>query len=333
MPSKLLIIRLSSFGDILQTLSVPKRCKDSLPNSEVHWLVRKDFAQLLDKNPSIDRIHSFDRKNGLFDFIKLCFALRKENFTHIYDAHNNIRSSIFLMTHIDRFLLKGVKVVQRSKNRLKRFLFFTFRINMLPTPFKAQLSFLDPIAKWGVIPNPAAGAQLFPTGSISIQLPKEYIAIAPSAAWPMKRWPIQNWKHLVKLLTDIPIVILGGPEDLFCSEIADVAPSRTLNLAGKISLIESCYVVSRSKLSIAADTGILHAADILAHPNIGLIGPTAFGYPSHSNSKVLEVNLDCKPCSKDGRGKCQNPIYQRCMIDITPESVANLAQVLFNQGK
>ena len=62
--------------------------------------------------------------------------------------------------------------------------------------------------------------------------------------------------------------------------------------------------------------------------NIGLIGPTAFGYTSQNLSVVLETQLPCKPCSKDGRDPCKNVVFQKCMIEITPEKVAHAAKLL-----
>jgi heptosyltransferase-2 len=137
---------------------------------------------------------------------------------------------------------------------------------------------------------------------------------------------LNYWKQLITLLPQTQFVILGGPEDTFCEELTLIAPERCTNLAGKISLIESCRVVGGARLTISADTGLLHAADQMRKPNIGLIGPTAFGYTSQNTSVVLETQLSCKPCSKDGRDPCKNTVFQRCMIEITPEAVAKRAK-------
>ena len=113
---------------------------------------------------------------------------------------------------------------------------------------------------------------------------------------------------------------LVGPQDLFCQKISDQS-SLSENLAGKLSLVESCYIVSKSKVVVSADTGLLHVADILGVAAIALIGPTAFGFPTFERSKVLQMPMDCRPCTKDGRGKCSQPIWQQCMVDITPKRV------------
>ena len=74
---------------------------------------------------------------------------------------------------------------------------------------------------------------------------------------------------------------------------------------------------------ISADTGALHIADLFGRQAIALMGPTAFGLVARPTSVVLSVPLDCRPCSKDGRGRCSQKIYQRCMVEITPAQVGS----------
>ena len=120
-------------------------------------------------------------------------------------------------------------------------------------------------------------------------------------------------------------LLLAGPRDAFCDEIYSVDPLRVTNLAGATTLLESCYLISRSRLVISADTGLLHAADLFDIPCLALIGPTAFGFPSGPRSEVIEAPLPCRPCTKDGRGHCRRPLS--CMEEITPARVAARALV------
>lgn len=293
---------------------------------EVDFLVKKEFASLVELSTQVNRVISFDKKNGLLGLIKLAIKLRKEKYTHVYDAHNNVRSFIFL------FFFKffnNIIFKQRSKDRLKRILLFNFRINKFAWPFKGIESYLKPVK---TLVNDSieeikcdlefSDETKKKVNAIISDLDR-YIVFAPSAAWQMKRWPISHWCELAKILDDKKIIVLGGPSDHFCQEIANVDSSRILNLAGKTSLIESAYIVKKADFCISADTGILHVADILNIKTVALIGPTAFGFPSSKYSKVCEVNLDCRPCTKDGRGKCTQDVYQKCMVEITPNMVAS----------
>ena len=328
---KVLIIRLSSFGDILQGLSIPSVISKKTPEAEIHWVVRQDFKDLLIHNPEIQKVWDFDKKQGLLGWLKLCWLLRKQNFTHVYDAHSNLRSRILCLVFRLFSFPHSYRLLRRSKERWKRFLLFKFGINHFPKPYRGQLSFLKPLKAWEFNPQVSTEPQLFFSEEVHQSVQKRLplnnqnlplVALAPSAAWEMKRWPVSYWQELVQNNPDVFFILLGGPDDHFCQEIADVAPERTLNLAGKLKLLESCAVLSYVSQLISADTGLLHAADLLGVNCLALIGPTAFGYPSAPKSQVIEVDLPCKPCSKDGRGRCKQEVYQKCMVDIKVDFVS-----------
>jgi heptosyltransferase-2 len=320
MVRKYLIIRFSSFGDIVQCMGAIAAVK----SGEIHWLVRSDLAAIPAANPDII-VWPFDRKEGFFGLLRLGLKLRRQGFTHIYDAHSNIRSRLIC------FLLKplpglGAKLIRRSKERLKRFLLFSLRINYFPSPFKGMHSYLVPLNKWGLGLNEQT-KQSWGLPEIQAQWCNK-VVLCPSAAWEMKRWPIDAWKKLILALPGVQFVILGGPQDIFCQSIAESAPERVINLAGKISLIESCAIVARASLVISADTGLIHVADLLGIKGILLEGPTAFGRTSGQQIEVLGVELPCRPCTKDGRGNCSQKVWQRCMVEITPDAVAVVAKRL-----
>lgn len=327
---KILIVRFSSIGDIIQCMSVSGGIKQRFPDSQLHWVTRSDMASLLRIDSRIDRIWEYDRKTGLTYFIKLAFALRKEGFTHVYDAHSNIRSNILKVVFLATF--SRCKWVTRYKNRIKRLMLFQFGVNLFPKPFKAFESFQKPLAKWGI--------HHFPQLTHNVSFPwavedkvdgllgeglvgsSQWIALVPSAAWELKRWPVGYWQQLVRLLPDHKFVVLGGPADTFCEEIRSVAPDRVLNLAGKTSLLESFYVIYRSPYVVSGDTGFLHAADLFDKPGAAIIGPTAFGFTSGEKMKVMQVDLPCRPCTKDGNVKCKLKEHKKCIMDVRPEWVA-----------
>ncbi len=307
-------------------MSVTGGFKNHYPDCELHWIIRKDLASLLKIDPRIDRLIEFDRELGMSGLIKLAFKLKKEGYTHIYDAHSNIRSNILKI--ILRPLGIGPKLITRRKSRFKRFLLFKFRINLLPKPFRAFESFRLPLKKWGILNFYTLHDNwVFPkeTQDKCTELIKEQpiktITLVPSAAWELKRWPVEYWKKLVTLLPDFHFNILAGPTDTFCEEIVEADPSRVLNLAGKTSLLESFCVTAQSKYVVSGDTGFLHAADLFNIPGCAIIGPTAFGYPTGEKMKIFERNLPCQPCSKHGDTKCKLKEIKKCLVDITPEQI------------
>ncbi len=316
---KILIIRLSSFGDIVQTKALLKPLKEGLPGCEVSWLVRKDLEGTLKGDDLIDQVITFDRSEGLGGLIRLAFSLRNQ-FDIIYDAHNNTRSGILRKITCS---FTRTNLVIRSKERWKRFLLFTFGINKFPQPYKAMVSYWKPLQsalklEGELRPRPWPVA-LSEEMSATI---RGRVVLVPSAAWPKKTWPLEHFKSLVTLLPEHQFLILGGPEDQFCEEIKEVAPERVENFAGQLSLAESCSVAAHADFIVTADTGLQQVADFSGVQGVSLMGPTAFGFTTMGGLRTFEVDLPCRPCSKDGSGPCSRKVYQECMVSLTPESVA-----------
>lgn len=323
--TKFLIIRFSSIGDIIQCMGIIGGIRERFADVEIHWITRKDMVGTLSMDRRIDKIWAFDKKTGLAGLLKMAADLRKEHFDYIYDAHSNIRSNILKLV-VSPLPFAKPYVALRSKERGKRFLLFRLGINRFDKPFRGVVSFRKPLKKWGIAHFPDNYHDWhFPDeirGKYGNFVTKDMVTLVPSANWEMKRWPVSYWKALVALLPDYRFVILAGPKDTFCEEIRSAAPERVINLAGQTSLMESSYIVMRSNLVISADTGFMHAADLFRVPAFALMGPTAFGFPTGPTVEILETALPCRPCTKDGRGKCKLAVYQKCMADITPEQVA-----------
>lgn len=321
----LLIVRFSSFGDIVQCLSVTKAAKETGEYSKVYWVTKEEFRSLVQSSESVDQVFSLPKTGKLRDLFQLALSLKGTSFDVLYDAHQNVRSRIFqffiYLTHAKRF---SIRRIRRKKERIKRWLLFKWRINLLPNPYRGMISYLSPL-KLCLEDLTQSLNFLSDEDFLSLKrrepiLEKDYICIAPSAAWPMKTWPIGHWEKLLELAKNYQVIILGGPRDQFCQDLAKHFP-HAHNLAGQLSLMESCEVVKRAKCLVSADTGLMHVGDLTGTKTLALIGPTAFGFPTHPHVKTLSVDLPCRPCTKDGRGKCSRKIYQECMVQIAPERV------------
>ncbi len=318
---KVLIIRFSSIGDLTQALSIPGLIKEMYPQAEIHFVTRLDLAGLLENNPNLKKVWTLDRSLGLSGLLELIGRLKKENFTHVYDAHHNLRS--FLI----RFLVRSPHVLVKPMNRFKRFMLIRFRKNYFEKPFSGQRDLLKPLEKWGIpfkLPPPP---QIFFTDQelerakalLAEQAVTQFVALAPSAAYFLKRWPLEHWHSLVKSNPQQKFVVLAGPADTFTSEL-NVYPN-VVNLTGLTSLRESAAVISQAHAVVANDTGLLHFAEQLGKPSVALMGPAPFGFPSRPSTVILERDLICRPCSKHGQGPCVNPNFHECLRAISPDEV------------
>lgn len=343
--NKILIIRFSSFGDVTQALSIPTKlaefAKPGGEPPEIHWVTRKDMAPLLEGHPFISRVWTLDRKKGFLGLWQLIRLLKAERFSHIYDAHNNLRSHMITALLLPPLALTRIfsppLFVRKSQKRWKRFLLFRFRVNTYERPFSGQRDLLEPLQAWGLSKTTPPAPQIF-IPDPALRKVKElfswkgydsFVCLAPSAAFALKRWPLEHFENLIRLSGNQKFVCLGGPEDTFIEKLVAVAPDRVLNMAGQLSLQESSAAIALSRGLITNDTGLLHVGEQLGRKTIALMGPAPFGFPSRPTTRILELDLKCRPCSKHGQGPCINEKFHRCLVDITPSQVYREMQTWF----
>ena len=248
---KFLIIRFSSIGDIIQCMGIIDGIREHFPDAEIHWIARKDMSSFLAMDKRIGKIWAFDKALGLKGLLKIARQLREEHYDYIYDAHSNIRSNILRLKLLP-WWSKGPHFTLRSKERWKRFLLFNWGINRFPWPFRGVVSYRKPLLKWGIDRFPDTYDDwYFPENfpeKLNSRIQAHTITLVPSANWIKKRWPVEHWKKLITLLSEYHFLILAGPGDTFCEEIRTEAPERVENLAGKTTLLESCYLIHRSHI-------------------------------------------------------------------------------------
>ncbi|MBI9078679.1 MAG: glycosyltransferase family 9 protein [Pseudodesulfovibrio sp.] len=146
---------------------------------------------------------------------------------------------------------------------------------------------------------------------------KPLIALHPYATHPAKTWPREHWQNLTGLLAgaNMDWFIVGRNEKpIFANHDRD--------LTNKTSLRETCALMEKADLLITGDSGPMHLGCGVDTPVLAFFGPTskAWGfYPAGPDDRVLELPMDCRPCSLHGAKNCTKG-YE-CMLAITPENV------------
>ena len=319
---KILFIRFSSIGDIVLTTPVIRCVKNQLKDVEIHFLVRKSYHEVLEHNPYIDKIFLFD--NNLEEVIP---ALKKEKYDLIIDLQKNIRSLRIRMA-------LGARSHTFNKLNVRKYLLVNFRINLLPDIHIVD-RYMKAVESLGII-NDGLGLDYFISqadeGAVH-RLPRshqqDYIAWVIGARHRTKRLPPEKMISIAEKIKS-PIVILGNAADYADGEgLLKHSSAKIHNSCGNFSLNESAAIVKRAKLIITHDTGLMHVAAAFRKNIISLWGNTIpeFGmYPYKGNSDaankvrdfqstILEVELNCRPCSKIGFDKCPKGHF-RCMRDI-----------------
>ena len=129
-----------------------------------------------------------------------------------------------------------------------------------------------------------------------------FIAIGPTANWPAKVWPSDNFVSLIKRilnfkeLKDCKVILVGGPgEELIgkelCDKLVDIKP---INLIGK-PILPTAAIFSFSKIFIGNDSGLMHLSAATGIPTLGLFGPTDDRLYSPTGKNALFIRTPQSP--------------------------------------
>jgi len=331
-PKRILIIRLSSIGDIILATPVPRILKNKFPAAELDFIVKKQFAPLLQDNPYIDHILSLDTGNGRSELARLKNQLLARNYDLVVDIHNNFRS------HLLKTGLPGIKVTYK-KYAFRRFLLVKFGWNLYRSVIPVTRRYLDSLATFG-ISDDGLGPQLFIDPATLQRMDKllqekglyttrPVICMAPGAGYFTKRWPVEYFTQLAERCIkelNAQIVLLGSAQDqqLTRQITVHLADNAALDLAGSLEIMETAGVLNRADLVVSNDSGLMHLAAALKKKTVAVFGSTTreLGFfPDNPLARVMENNaLPCRPCSHIGRKKCPKQHF-KCMRDILPDTV------------
>jgi lipopolysaccharide heptosyltransferase II len=329
--SRILVIRMSSIGDIILTTPLLRALKKAFPGATLTFIIKKQYAALLEGSPLVDELIAFDKSEGFHGLRKLKQQLKAQKFDLFLDIHGSLRS---------RYLRAGLGVrhgASYPKYLLRRYLLIFFRINLYKDITPVYLRYFETVKKMAVrydgegteIHVPEAmleevGASLENLGRRS---DTRMVVICPGATYSNKQWTTQGFIETARVLSALPgtlVVMHGGRDDVdLCKEIANRAGRGVISLAGQLSLPGSAALFRYSSVVIANDSGMLHLAQSQKTPVVGIYGPTTreLGFfPLPQRSHAVEVSLPCRPCTPKGLNHCPKKHF-RCMNDITPDRV------------
>jgi lipopolysaccharide heptosyltransferase II len=339
---KILILKPSSLGDVIQALPVLRLIRRHLPESEVYWWIETRMAPILEGDPDLAGLVHFDRRRWASpanwgEVLQSILWMRRQRFDWVIDLQCLARSGAFA------WLANGALTVGLDEPRegargfydliARRPSYHTHAVDW----YKGVLPLLgvpaDAPFDW--MPRRAAIAD-----SLARRLPLKgarWVSLQPGARWLNKRWPGEHYSALVRQLAawdpTLKFAVLGGGEDRpLGQEIRQAAPERTLDLTGQLSLLEMVEWLRGSALMITNDTGPMHAAAAMGVPLIGLFGPTepCRTGPYGQLDRSLQLSLPCAPCMK---ARCAWSRPEECLRALPPARVAQAAQKILHEGK
>ena len=311
---KFLVVRFSSIGDIVLTTPVIRCIKNQISNSEVHFLTKKSFAEVLKFNPYIDKLHLIESNVS-----EIISVLKLEKFDAVIDLHHNLRTMQ---------LKHALKVKSYSFNKLnyKKWLMVRLKLNRLPQVHIVD-RYLETLKDFSV-ENDRNGLDYYISGEDEVSLsdfPDKfshgYHALVLGGTYFTKQIPINKLIEICEK-SNYPLVLLGGKtERETACRLKEKFIDKVFNACGMYSLNQSASILKNSRKVFTSDTGLMHIAAAFKKDIVSLWGNTIpeFGmtpYMPGENSVILEnKSLSCRPCSKLGYAKCPKKHF-RCMNEL-----------------
>jgi lipopolysaccharide heptosyltransferase I len=334
---RILFIKLSAIGDVVQTLPALEAIKKLYPDSEITWLVEEAAAGILEGHPLIGKLLISKRKEwtamlgrprsfmrgvkGIAGFLR---DLRSVQYDIAVDFQGLLKSGVLTG------LARAKRKIGFDGTRELSYLFLNERLPRYDIEKHSLERYLD-IARHLGAANPSSTCRLPIASDIRgmsekiSAIKKEgspLVVINPIARWNTKLWLERNFAELADLLMlrqKAVVVFTGSRADSEAIErIRGMMKQTALNWAGRTSLKELAALASSSDLFITTDTGPMHLAAAAGARVLALFGPTAPWRtgPYGSSHAVVRTGIECSPCFKR---KCDKNI--QCMRGISVAEV------------
>ena len=295
-----LVVRFSSIGDIVLTSPIVRSLYEH--GFRVDFLTKKSFVDLVRYNPAIDRIWTLEDYKS---FSELIAELKQQRYSAIFDLHGNLRT---LRLRLSMF---KTPFYIYDKCWLNRFLYVNFKIRRECD--HVVLRYAQSLHKAG-IPFLNRGLELHLPSYIRISdLPDKYWVLVVGAAHRTKQIPEDKAAYLLNRIGGVPVLLGGGKEERSAREILKYAKrEKVISFVGKLSLLESAFVIKNAQFVVTPDTGMMHIAAAFRKPMIVIWGNTVpeFGMGPYVPDQEVPIyqfevkGLDCRPCHKHGRLSC-----------------------------
>ena len=328
---KFLVIQNAFIGDVILATAVAEKLYQNYPASKIDFLLRKGNEELFKKHPFIHEVIVWDKKNGKYkNLFRILTKVRGAKYDYIINLHR-FGSSGFITA------FSGSKYkIGFDKNPFS-FLFTRKIIHEIGNG-KHETERNHLLIK-DLTDSQIGKPKLYPSkedyeisAKISGQQPNSpYICIAPTSVWFTKQFPKEKWVELINTLDNsLKVYLLGASNDFSaCEEIRNGVinkePEKIMNLAGKLSLLQTAALMKQAKMNYVNDSAPMHIASAMNAPVTAVFCSTipSFGFgPLSYHSTIVETKekLDCRPCGLHGYKICPKGHYQ-CALSIEIKNI------------
>lgn len=315
--ARILITRLSSFGDVAMLVPVVFSVAARYPQERFIVLTRKSFAPLFENLGFNINAVTFDPSNnhkGLWGTLKLLKSVLKYNYSHVADVHDVLRTK--LIRGCMGLLFKKTAHIEKGRADKKYMIASKELYPPLKPTYERYMEVFDKIGFPAemVFKNffEFKERSLYPLRAIVTEKNCKWIGIAPFAKHDEKVYPLDKMETIVKSLnqdSNIKIFLFGsGTKE---REILDNWEQKYPNVicaSGKINLMNELLLISYLDVMVSMDSANMHLASLVETPVVSIWGAThpSLGFYGFNQDikDAIQIDLECRPCSVFGDKPC-----------------------------
>lgn len=336
---KILVIRLSSMGDVLLTTPLIRWLKNKYPNSTIDIITDERYAEIYKYNPKVNQVIEYSKSYSKYQLKTINKSIIQNEYDFVLDLQVNFRS---------KQLLKKCKstIIETDKNRLNKLWLVYFK-----KPYKDRSCSIPDLHLRNMtnlgLEKDDLGLELWlPEETKSTIYPpfeketkkKMCVGIAPGAFFETKRWAIDRFITLADILYEnfrYDVMLIGGKEDKkITDEIIKKVKFNIFKRTESESIIKTAIAIDKCDVLVCNDTGVLHIAAARQVPVVAIFGSTVpeFGFgPYKVKHKIAQVPLQCRPCTHIGRTACKNEHFF-CMKNVSiAEVLKSTVEIIENK--
>ncbi len=331
--NRILVIQTASIGDVILVTPLLEKLHLQYPHAQLDLLIKQGYESLFEGHPFIHEVWLWDKRK---DKYKNLWSLIQQLRAKKYDLTVNVQR--FFSTGILTVLSGSAMTIGFNKNPLSWF--FSKRVKH---SIKAKGKTMHEVDRNLLLvqhlnANVVSRPKLYPTNQqyakVSQYKTHGFICVAPASLWFTKQFPEERWvEFLQQVPSDIYVYLLGSASDVqLCERILLQSQHHNiLNLAGKLSLLESAALMRDALMNYVNDSSPMHLCSSVNAKTTAVYCSTvtAYGFgPLSSDAVVVETDeqLACRPCGLHGHQACPEKHF-KCATGIEIGKLLNRLEI------
>jgi len=338
---RVLIVKLSAFGDIIHSLPVIDFFRDyAIKNNrevELHWIIEKRWSPIIREHPGIRHIHTTNtlewrkahwKRNTRQEIFRCVGDLRKYKYDMAVDINGLIRSA--LLARLSRADLRVGFSRDSDICKERQATLFLHRTYSVPhihvvdqtlqllakslgiEPVESSEPFLPPIK-----PAIEVAARIISEKGLK---PGRFAVVASGGGWATKLIQERSVAEICDFISGYGITPVlswaGKTEEERAKDITGLTRSEVSQL-GNTPVDVFMEILRMSRLVVGPDTGAVHAGSAVKTPTVCYFGPSSEDYsgPRRKTDITIQLSPPCGPCFKREceKGLCRDLDVERIL--------------------